>query len=70
MNTAKTAYGLVNDMAAFAQHPALRRAMVDTPNGPVSIAAPPVVMSDGTRDLGPVPAIGAQSATIRSEFAA
>ena len=70
LNTAKTAYGLVNDMAAFAQHPALRRAMVDTPNGPVSIAAPPVVMSDGTRDLGPVPAIGAQSATIRSEFAA
>ena len=70
LNTAKTAYGLVNDMAAFAQHPALRRATVDTPNGPVSIAAPPVVMSDGTRDLGPVPAIGAQSATIRSEFAA
>ena len=70
LNAAKTAYGLVNDMAAFAQHPALRRAMVDTPNGPVSIAAPPVVMSDGTRDLGPVPAIGAQSATIRSEFAA
>jgi itaconate CoA-transferase len=70
LNAAKTAFGLVNDMAAFAQHPALRRATVDTPNGPVSIAAPPVVMSDGTRDLGPVPAIGAQSATIRSEFAA
>ena len=70
LNAAKTAYGLVNDMAAFARHPALRRAIVETPNGPVAIAAPPVVTSDGVRALGPVPAIGEQSETIRSEFAA
>ena len=70
LHNAKTAYGLVNDLAAFAQHPALRRAIVDTPNGPVAIAAPPVVLSDGVRLLGPVPAVGQQSTDIRSEFAA
>jgi itaconate CoA-transferase len=69
LNAGRTAFGLVNDIAAFARHPALRRAIVDTPNGPVSIAAPPVVSSDGIRALGPVPAIGEQSAAIRSEFA-
>ena len=68
LNAAKTAYGLVNDVAAFARHPALRRAMVDTPNGPVAIAAPPVLTSDGARELGPVPAIGQHSQAIRTEF--
>jgi crotonobetainyl-CoA:carnitine CoA-transferase CaiB-like acyl-CoA transferase len=69
LHDAKTAYGVVNDIAAFAQHPALRRATVDTPNGPVVIAAPPVIVSDGVRSLGPVPAVGAQSDAIRAEFA-
>ena len=69
LRAANTAYGFVNDMSAFAKHPALRRATVDTPNGPVAIAAPPVIGSDGPRALGPVPAIGQQSDAIRSEFA-
>ena len=69
LNTAKTAFGLVNDVAAFSRHPALRRVTVDTPNGPVAIAAPPTILSDGTRALGPVPAIGQQSAAIRQAFA-
>ena len=34
-------------------HPALRRATVGTPNGDVSIAAPPVLTSDGPRDARP-----------------
>ena len=46
----------------------LRRAVVDTPNGKVSLAAPPVLFSDGPRTLGPVPAIGEDSAAIRAEF--
>ena len=70
LRAANTAYGFVNDVAAFSHHPALRRARVDTPNGPVSLAAPPVLFSDGPRALGPVPAIGAHSAAIRAEFAA
>jgi len=70
LRTANTAFGFVNDVAAFSHHPSLRRAIVATPNGPVSIAAPPVQASDGTRALGPVPAIGEQSAAIREEFGA
>jgi crotonobetainyl-CoA:carnitine CoA-transferase CaiB-like acyl-CoA transferase len=70
LRAANTAFGFVNDVAAFAHHPALRRAVVATPNGEVSLAAPPVRHSDGERALGPVPAVGAQSAAIREEFAA
>jgi len=69
LRAANTAYGFVNDVAAFSRHPALRRATVDTPNGPVSLAAPPVLFSDGPRELGGVPAIGGHSAAIRAEFA-
>jgi crotonobetainyl-CoA:carnitine CoA-transferase CaiB-like acyl-CoA transferase len=69
LRAANTAYGFVNDVAAFSHHPALRRARVETPGGPVNVAAPPVIMSDGVRDLGPVPAIGEHSGAIRAEFA-
>ncbi|HXA21230.1 MAG TPA: CaiB/BaiF CoA-transferase family protein [Acetobacteraceae bacterium] len=70
LRAANTAYGFVNDVAALARHPALRRATVQTPNGEVAIAAPPVLFSDGARRLGPVPAIGEHSAAIRDEFPA
>ena len=68
LGTAKTAYGFVNDVAGLSKHPALRRVEVDTPNGPVQIAAPPAVFSDGERALGPVPSIGQHSELIRKEF--
>ncbi len=70
LRAANTAYGFVNDVAALADHPALRRVTVQTPGGAVSIAAPPVLTSDGPRSLGPVPGIGDHSAAIRREFAA
>jgi itaconate CoA-transferase len=70
LRAANTAFGFVNDVAAFSRHPALRRTPVATPNGPVSLAAPPVLFSDGPRALGPVPAVGEHSAAIRAEFAA
>jgi itaconate CoA-transferase len=69
LRAANAAYGFVNDVAAFACHPALRRATVGTPNGDVALAAPPVLFSDGIRQLGPVPAIGEHSSPIRAEFA-
>jgi itaconate CoA-transferase len=69
LRAANTAYGFVNTVAEFARHPALRRALVATSNGEVSIAAPPVLSSDGPRELGPVPAVGEHSAIIRAEFA-
>ena len=69
LRAANTAYGFVNTVAEFAHHPALRRVTVATPNGNVSIAAPPVISSDGPRGLGPVPAIGEHSDAIRAAFA-
>jgi itaconate CoA-transferase len=70
LRAANTAYGFVNDVAAFARHSALRRLEVATPNGPVSVAAPPARFSDGMRSYGSVPALGEHSAAIRAEFAA
>jgi itaconate CoA-transferase len=69
LRAANTAYGFVNDVAAFSRHPALRRQTVETPNGPVAIAAPPV-LRETSRSLGPVPAIGEHSSAIRTEFSA
>jgi crotonobetainyl-CoA:carnitine CoA-transferase CaiB-like acyl-CoA transferase len=68
LRTAKTAYGFVNGLPEFSRHPALKRITVDTPAGPISLAAPPVILSDGPRAYGPVPAIGAHSDAIRVEF--
>ena len=70
LRAANTAFGFVNDVAAFSHHPALRRVTVQTPGGPVAIAAPPVLLSDGLRGLGPVPGIGDHSDAIRAEFPA
>ena len=68
LRAANTAYGFVNDLEAFSRHPALRRQTVETPNGPVAIAAPPV-LHEIARPLGSVPAIGQHSPAIRAEFA-
>jgi itaconate CoA-transferase len=68
LRAANTAYGFVNTVAEFARHPALRRAVVGTPNGEVSIAAAPVIWSGERRELGPVPAVGEHSAAIQAEF--
>ncbi|MBV1707627.1 MAG: CoA transferase [Hyphomicrobiales bacterium] len=68
LKAAGTAYGFVNDMADFARHPALRRAEVATPAGTVSLPAPPFTVDDSARQLGPVPALGADSAALRAEF--
>ncbi len=69
LRAADIAFGLVNDMAGLAAHPALRRTTVATPGGPVALAAPPAVFADGARVLGPVPALGAHTDAIRAEFA-
>ena len=69
LRAANTAYGFVNDVAAFAGHAALRRVTLATPNGPVAVAAPAPLFSDGERALGPVPALGEHTAQVREEFA-
>jgi crotonobetainyl-CoA:carnitine CoA-transferase CaiB-like acyl-CoA transferase len=71
LRAANTAYGFVNDLAALGHHPALRRTPVALPTGgSAQIVAPAVIKSDEALELGAVPAIGANSAAIRKEFAA
>jgi itaconate CoA-transferase len=70
LRRANTAYGFVNDCEGLRNHPALRRIAVATPEGPVEINAPAALLSDGSRALGPVPALGAHTASVRAEFAA
>jgi itaconate CoA-transferase len=69
LKAAGTAYGFVNTLADLTTHPALIRAEVQTPAGPASIVAPPVLIDGRVRALGPVPGIGEHSARIRAEFA-
>jgi crotonobetainyl-CoA:carnitine CoA-transferase CaiB-like acyl-CoA transferase len=69
LDASGTAYGFVNGLAEFARHPALRRLEVETPQGPVSMAAPAVRVVGGERPAGAVPALDAQGAAIRAEFA-
>jgi crotonobetainyl-CoA:carnitine CoA-transferase CaiB-like acyl-CoA transferase len=68
LRAANTAYGCVNDIGAFVHHPALRRISVNTPGGPLALAAPAPRFSDGDRELGPVPALGEHTASVRNEF--
>jgi itaconate CoA-transferase len=68
LRQAGTAYGLVNDLAGLARHPALRRAAVRTAGGPASIVAPAVIVDGMPPHLGKVPSIGEHSAQIRAEF--
>ena len=68
LRRANTAYGFVNDVAAFAKHPALRRMEVAMPGGMAAVPAPPVIWDDGARALGKVPGIGEDGARVRAEF--
>jgi crotonobetainyl-CoA:carnitine CoA-transferase CaiB-like acyl-CoA transferase len=69
LRAANTAFGFVNDVADLSAHPALRRVTVATPNGDVSLAAPPVLADGaGACALGPVPGLGEHSEAIRAEF--
>ena len=70
LSAANIAFGRYNDVGEFAQHPQLRRLEIGTPSGPVSIPAPPQIFEGESARVGPSPAIGAQSAAIRREFAA
>jgi crotonobetainyl-CoA:carnitine CoA-transferase CaiB-like acyl-CoA transferase len=69
LKAAQIAFGRVNSVAQFSQHPQLRRVTVDTPSGPVAVPAPPPIFVGETRAFGPVPKVGQHSDAIRREFA-
>lgn len=60
LTKADIAFAAVNDMAALANHPHLRRITVDTEAGPVSYPAPAAIFVGEERDYGHVPAMGEQ----------
>jgi len=60
---ADVAFALVNDMAALAAHPHLRRIQVDTPQGRVSYPAPAVRWRGEPQGFGAVPPLGNRDAS-------
>lgn len=70
---ASIAFGAVNSVERFSQHPQLRRATVTLQDGGTAeLVAPPIRHSfeDPAAPLGRVPQVGEHSAGIRCEFAA
>jgi len=65
---ADIAFARVNDTAALARHPQLRRITVDTPSGRVSMPAPAARRMGEERQYGPVPKLGEHTAKIWAEF--
>lgn len=70
LRAARIAFGFVREVADLARHPALRRLAVETPAGPVEMAAPAPRFLDAERRYGPVPALGEHTARVRAEFGA
>jgi itaconate CoA-transferase len=70
LENAGIAFGMLNDVAALADHPHLRRITVNSPEGPVTLPASPVRWTDKDIAPGPIPALGEFDAIIRTEFAA
>jgi itaconate CoA-transferase len=67
---ADIAYAGVNDVAALARHPHLRRMTIGTPSGPVSYPPPAERHASTSRRYGPVPALGEHTEKVRAEFLA
>lgn len=69
LNAASIAYGAINTTADLAHHPHLRRIAVATPGGQIEAPAPPVLGAAPIPTPAKAPAIGADTAAIRAEFA-
>ena len=70
LKNARIAFGVVNEMPAFAAHPELRRTRFESETGPIKMPAHPDAernVADGTVRI---PRLGEHSAAIRNEFKA
>ena len=70
LRRADIAYGQLSSLEDLKRHPQARFSTVGTPSGPVDLLAPPAIVDDETERLAEVPALGADDAAIRAEFAA
>ena len=62
------AFGRVNSVAEFSDHPDLRRVEIATETGPAAIPAPPARLTGAPRQPGPVPSLGEHGNALRREF--
>ena len=70
LENARVAFAVVNDVAGLACHPHLRRLTINTPEGPVTLPAPPVRWSGREISPGGVPKLGEHNDAVRKEFSA
>jgi itaconate CoA-transferase len=72
LDAAGIANARLNDIAAFAAHPQLtarhRWSTIDSPNGPIDVLQPPVIVEGARPAMGPIPALGEHTAAILSEL--
>lgn len=68
LQSAGIAYGRVSTLEDVAEHPQNQYVSVQTPTGPVRMMAPGAIIDGGSPQLGPVPALGADTARLRAEF--
>jgi crotonobetainyl-CoA:carnitine CoA-transferase CaiB-like acyl-CoA transferase len=68
MLDANLAFGSVNSIEEFSQHPQLRRATVGSPSGDIDIVAPPVTFDGEPTELDAVPALGQHTEEMRRRF--
>lgn len=70
LDDVRIAYGRISTMADLARHPSASTTVVETPDGPVHLLAPPVIVDGARPALGKVPALGEHDAGLRAEFGA
>jgi crotonobetainyl-CoA:carnitine CoA-transferase CaiB-like acyl-CoA transferase len=70
LEAARIAYGRVSTLDDLNEHPQNRYVEVQSPAGSVRLLAPGVVFDGALPSLGPVPAIGEHSESLRREFGA
>lgn len=70
LEAAGIAYASLNTALDLHEHPHLRRARIAIPGGEIALPLPPARHDGVSPDLGAVPALDADGAAIRAEFAA
>ena len=68
--SARIAFGVVNEMPAFAKHPELRRTRFESETGPIDMPAHPDFERKVADGAVRIPRLGEHSAAIRKEFEA